>query len=450
MSNDKFIVSTPESREKAQKIKKYLILSFIVFSIFILSYALIDDDRQGMSVGPLFRGIEPVDAEDKRNDIIESRVNNLEFSFREIKGALAELKESIDKQKENNEKAINALRNDISSLPEKAADNTVPDYINPPLVKGRTGAASNDPKETQYKEDIYLPPPPDISREEIMAEDIVTSADPFIEEDAMPGENTSSVISIEETRATSSTRFNNTYKPAREKLVANPYAGFLPATTVIPVTLYTGLDAIASGAAKSNPEPVHFLITDNGFLPGEGRYRLTDCRGVATGYGDLSTTRAKLQASRIVCLDTIENKILEAEINGFISDSDSYLGMRGTVKNREGQIAGKAFAAAFVEGAATLIAATQTTTTTVGGAAIQSISPGQAARGGLASGTGKAAELLAERYIEQMKAISPTISIGLGRKANLHISEGVALEWKEYEGAYISEINPVETGDREQ
>jgi conjugal transfer pilus assembly protein TraB len=201
------------------------------------------------------------------------------------------------------------------------------------------------------------------------------------------------------------------------------------------------LDALASGAGRGNPEPVLFRIQDDAFLAGDARYRLSNCNGTAVGYGDLSTTRVKLQATRLVCVDLLENRLLEAEINGFITDSDGTLGMRGEVQNREGQIAGKALAASFAEGAAGILTAAGTTVSNANGVT-QTTSALEGFSNGFASGTSNAAAMLAERYIEQMEAISPSITVEKGRRATLHFTEGMKLIWKEYQGAYIEKITP--------
>lgn len=229
-----------------------------------------------------------------------------------------------------------------------------------------------------------------------------------------------------------------TVKKTYEK---NPMAGFIPATSSAPIVIFTGLDAIASGAAQGNPEPVLFRVQDHAFLAGDARYRMSNCNGTAVGYGDLSTTRVKLQATRLVCVDLIENRLLESEINAFITDSDGTLGMRGEVQNREGQIAGKALAASFAEGAAGILTAAGTTVSNANGIT-QTTSVLDGFNNGFASGTSNAASMLAERYIEQMEAISPSITVEKGRRGVIHFLAGTKLEWKEYQGAYVEKITP--------
>jgi len=226
---------------------------------------------------------------------------------------------------------------------------------------------------------------------------------------------------------------------ASKKYVKNPMAGFIPSTASAPIVLFTGLDAVASGAAQGNPEPVLFRVLDHAFLAGDARYRLSNCNGTAVGFGDLSTTRVKLQATRIVCVDQVHNRLLEAKINGFVTDSDGTLGMRGKLQNREGQLAGKALAASFAEGAANILSSAGTVVSTASGLA-QTVSVADNLQNGIAGGTGNAASMLAQRYIEQMEAISPSITVEKGRRAVLHFLAGTKLEWKEYQGAYVEEI----------
>lgn len=444
----KFQVNTPEGREKIHKYKVYILWTCIFATVILLAWAF-GEEPTDFKKAAKYKGIGPVDTEETRNEAFTSRLNQQQKQLEDLEALIKLANEQAILREENLIKRLNGqVQNSLNSNAE-AFDAKIKDlkssYVSPP-IKGGSQKNENKLENVPFGNDTSIPPPPSITREIIETDRNEFQPSPF-SSDAPKVNSQSAILSASDNDVTSSTKLVNDKVPVEERWVKNELAGTIPATSTIPITIYTGVDAIASAEAQATPVPVHFLMTDNAWLPANARYRVGNCHGVATTRADLSTTRVGMRSTRIVCLDVINNKMIESELSGFITDSDSIFGMRGTVNNREGQIAGKAFAAAFIEGAAKLVAASSTTTTTVGGAALQSINANEALRGGVGAGTGRAAEILAERYIKQMEQIAPTIMVDAGRKGNLHISVGKQLVWKDYTGAYKTEFTPISSDE---
>lgn len=443
----RLVTDTPQERQKKQKLKLIGVSLFALLLIISLASALFDSGEVNFITKAEYVGVGATSSEDQRNETFARKLQEAEKERVELNkklDSLLPLVELLKKQAEEGEERASKANNEDGKS----------GYISPPVKSGNKEGEAEIVSNKEIEEilndggDIKVVEPPKILRKSLSNNN--TRDNPFAgkrKESTARKDNSSAVLSLVDSTPTSSKRMTNDVLSVKEKYIKNEMAGFLPATSAVPIVVYTGLDAKAGGGSTGEPEPVHFRFQDDAVLPGNSSYRLVGCRGVAVGTGDLSSVRVKLKASRIVCIDVLEDKILETQINGFVTDSDGTLGFRGKLNNREGNIAAKAFAATFIEGAAQLIQSANTTTQNLGGSTVSSIDGGSALQYGIAGGSGNAAKILSERYIEQMEAISPTIGIGKGRRGTLHISEGTELEWRPYSGAYRKQITPISKGD---
>jgi conjugal transfer pilus assembly protein TraB len=442
--SDQVSLATPDTEAKKKKLIAIGIIAFVILTVLIV--AVTTKKKPNRVYKPTWTPAEAVDTTnmvltklqgrmdqlDKKNNEVEKRLELSEKHAKEQQKVIEGYEKKVSDLEENGGKSEASLETNILGK-DAPAGSKFQQYVLPPLDDG-SAIVKKVP-----------PAPPGVTR--INATKVVSKGNKKYDFNKLTATSAGggSLILDGSNKDGEAFILTNSSTPFRRRLIKNPMAGMIPATASVPIVLITGLDAIASGAAKGNPEPVHFRIQGNAFLPGDAKYRLTGCHGQAVGYGDLSTTRAKLLATKIVCVDTATNSLLESVIEGFIADSDGTIGMRGVLRNREGQIAAKAFAAAFAEGAANILAASNLTTTTLGNVTSQSTSTSNALRSGIAGGTSKASDMLAERYIEQMEAIAPSIEITMGRKGTLHFTNGKKLEWKVYQGAYTEVITPEST-----
>src|SRR5690554_46036 len=214
---------------------------------------------------------------------------------------------------------------------------------------------------------------------------------------------------------------------------------YLPAGSFVRGTLITGADFGAGKKTQSNPQPVLIRLQADATLPGKAAYKLKDCFAIASGYGELSSERAYIQASRLSCVQEGTGKVLEAPILGFLADSDGKLGMRGELQRRSGMLLGKALLAGFADGASKIMTTTAQNAqqTVTGSGVVTSIDPkniGEAAGwGGLSS----AMEKLADQYIKEADSIFPVIEVESGRNITIIFQSGQELKW----------IEPMEEGD---
>lgn len=232
--------------------------------------------------------------------------------------------------------------------------------------------------------------------------------------------------------------------------VKNDYAGYLPTGSFAPVVLLSGLDAAASAQTRANPQPVLMRVQANATTPGEASYAMNTCVIIGSAYGDMSSERAYIRLTRLSCVDPRNGNVIESEISGYVTDSDGFLGLRGKLVRRNGQLLAKAilsgFASALGDVASVVSRENARTITSVGGVGAETnsinLDAGTIAKAGAFGGAADAADMIAEYYLQQAQSIFPVISIPPGRKGTVVITEGTTLRWHSTRGQYIKKIVP--------
>lgn len=231
---------------------------------------------------------------------------------------------------------------------------------------------------------------------------------------------------------------------AKVRYSKNASAGVLPVGSFASVSLLNGLDAGTSSATQSNPLPVLMNITDQAVLPGSAKYRLKSCFILGTAYGDLSAERVYGRISRISCVDKRDRLVLNAEVQGYLVDSDGKLGMRGLISDRQGARLGKALLAGFAQGLAGALGTSQGTVLSnlTSGDVTNSVNGSAALRASGLSGAQTAASQLAEFYLKEAQNIFPVISVDVGRTGTVVFTSPVKLDWADGESQFVQQVTP--------
>lgn len=206
-------------------------------------------------------------------------------------------------------------------------------------------------------------------------------------------------------------------------------SGYLPMGSFAEIVLMTGLDAGASTGARANPQPVLFRFQDSAFLPGEAKYRLESCMGLGSSYGDASSERAYIQMNRISCFDSETESVVESSITGYLVDSDGNLGFRGKLERRSGSLMAAAILAGFTQGLSQVFMRQGANEMTSAFGTTYSVNPGSAASSSLFSGSSRAAEMVAQKYLQEANSIFPIIEVQAGRKGHMVLQKGQRLKW---------------------
>jgi conjugal transfer pilus assembly protein TraB len=200
----------------------------------------------------------------------------------------------------------------------------------------------------------------------------------------------------------------------------------LPTGMFTSAVLLNGLDAPTGGLAKTNPIPVLLNLVNGGKLPNRFRSRVKSCFVTGAGYGDLSSERAYIRLEKLSCVMKDE-KIVDADIDGYVTGEDGKVGLRGTVVSKQGQMIARALFAGLASGLGQSIAQSYSTVSTSPLGAVQTVNPSEVAQVGVATGVGKALEKIADFYIARANELYPVIEVDSNRRGDVVLTKKVAL-----------------------
>jgi conjugal transfer pilus assembly protein TraB len=262
------------------------------------------------------------------------------------------------------------------------------------------------------------------------------------------GSHNAGAIIIKPTTKSQWAQEQETVKNTKVTWKENKYAGYLVDGAFAEVNTLHGLDAGTSDYTRTNPQPIFFRVNKDAILPGGSKYSMKECFVFGVGYGDLSSERVYIQSSKLSCVRKSDKKLLTSPLDGYVVDSDGVLGMRGRVISRKGALLYKSLLAGFAEGAAQILAASNTTqiVAPATGTITSAIDLDKAMETGLYNGVGVAAKRLADVYIKEAEQIFPVINLPPGRKATFVVKQGVQLKWESYDDEYIASASPPTSG----
>ena len=120
--------------------------------------------------------------------------------------------------------------------------------------------------------------------------------------------------------------------------------------------------------------------------------------------------------------------MIDTPVKGFVTDSDSKVGLSGRVVSRMGAATARAIVAGLFEGAGDALKASATTTSTSALGSTATIDSSQVGKSALGSGLSQGAQTLSDFYLDLVKQSTPVIEVGAAKKITVIISEGKELE----------------------
>ena len=212
-------------------------------------------------------------------------------------------------------------------------------------------------------------------------------------------------------------------------LIAFPVKGdaktegvMLPAGSYVKAKILTGVEV-----PEGKTYPVLMVLDFSYVAPNDHKIDLSGCFMIAKAEGDLSTERVQMQATKMSCVSK-KGKMFEREVNGFIADDkDGSFAMKGQVNSKQGRVATMAFLASVVDGVGKAVQAAQTSQSTNALGGGSSVLTGDAGKYAVAGGASNAASMVAQWYLQQAQALSPTVSVGSGRDVWIVMKDKVNL-----------------------
>jgi conjugal transfer pilus assembly protein TraB len=198
--------------------------------------------------------------------------------------------------------------------------------------------------------------------------------------------------------------------------------------------LLTGFDASTSGKGNNNPEPLLLRIQTPAVLPNDIKANLAGCFVIAEAVGRLDKERADVRLVSLSCLSNEGKAIIDTQVKGFVTDSDSKVGLSGRVVSRMGAATARTIVAGLFGGMGDMLKSSATTQATSALGTTTTIDSGQVAKYSIGGGLSDGATSLHNFYLSLAKQATPVIEVGASKKITVVISEGKELEIRETEG----------------
>jgi len=199
--------------------------------------------------------------------------------------------------------------------------------------------------------------------------------------------------------------------------------------------LLTGIDALASRDATSNPEPLIARVQAPAVLPNDVKANLSGCFVIGNATGSLAKERVEVQLVSLSCVDFDERSVVDQPIKGFFVDTDGKKGLSGRVVTRAGAALARSFIAGTISGMSQSVENTFGDTSVSALGTVRSLDAGDAAKSGIAGGLSKSSDKLTDFYLDLARQAGPIVEVGAAKDVVVVIQEGVALEIKPTAGS---------------
>ena len=194
--------------------------------------------------------------------------------------------------------------------------------------------------------------------------------------------------------------------------------------------LLTGIDALASRDATSNPEPLIARVQAPAVLPNDVKANLAGCFVIGNATGSLAKERVEVQLISLSCVDFDERSVIDQPIKGFFVDTDGKKGLSGKVVTRAGAALARSFIAGTIAGVSQSVETTFGNTSTSALGTVRSLDAGDALKTGVAGGLSKSSDKLTDFYLDLARQAGPIVEVGAAKDVVVVIQEGLALEIK--------------------
>ncbi len=174
----------------------------------------------------------------------------------------------------------------------------------------------------------------------------------------------------------------------------------------------TGFDASTSGKGPNNPEPLLLRIQTPAVLPNDIKANLAGCFVTAEAVGRLDKERADVRLVSLSCLSNEGKAIIDTQVKGFVTDSDSKVGLSGRVVSRMGATTARTIVAGFFGGMGDMLKATATTQSTSALCSTTTVDSSNIAKYGIGGGLSEGAANLHDFYLSLAKQTTPVIEVG--------------------------------------
>lgn len=202
---------------------------------------------------------------------------------------------------------------------------------------------------------------------------------------------------------------------------------FLPAGAILSGVVLAGFDAPTSRQARRDPLPALIRLNDLAILPNRFKADVRECFLLVSGFGDLSSERSYMRGETFSCVLN-DGTVVQEKIQAYASGEDGKAGIRGRLVTKQGQFVARALVVGLMQGVAEAFSNTRGVQIGVSGGGGFSFEGAQDNLGsGLARGSGRALDRIAQFYLDQAGDVFPVIEISAGRRVDVILTAGATL-----------------------
>jgi len=218
------------------------------------------------------------------------------------------------------------------------------------------------------------------------------------------------------------------FKKYNETPAKKPQQKFYMPPSFFEAKLLTGIDAMTSKNAKSDPEQVFLMITAPAVLPNHIKQNLKGCFVVANANGNLAKERVQLQVVNLSCVSADGTAVIDQDVLGFVSDKDGKRDLAGNVvaKNATKMALLMVASAVGAIGDNITLNSIQQDQTALGTSTVVDTSKIGSRVGGAA--LKESSEDYKDIIIEYVRQSAPVVEVGAMKDATVFIQKGVWLK----------------------
>ena len=213
----------------------------------------------------------------------------------------------------------------------------------------------------------------------------------------------------------------------------SPHTVYLVSGSILSGVLINGLDAPTGNRAKKDPMPALVRVKHDAILPNRYRSDVKECFIIVGATGDLSTERAFMRGEKLSCVRN-DGRLIEITVDAYAVGEDGKVGLRGRLVSRNGALVAKGALAAFAQSLSDIFRPVRVqafNTRPDDDQLFQAPDTSEALEASGYAGVGGAMGELADYYVDLADQIVPFIEVDAGRKIDLILLEGAALEIRE-------------------
>ncbi|MBO7082193.1 MAG: TraB/VirB10 family protein [Neisseriaceae bacterium] len=222
---------------------------------------------------------------------------------------------------------------------------------------------------------------------------------------------------------------------------------YLPVGSTISFVSVAGMNAptnaIATGASGSGDlMPTLLRIRGKAILPNKNEFNLQDCVVVAVGYGQMADERAILRTEKMSCIDS-NGQTTEVALKGTVFGEDGKPGLRGRLVSKNGEVIAQMVKIGAIQTLGNMLVAAagnydfkngrstgnnNGVTVNTGNNGSSNMANAIAQQG--ASGINDTFQRIAGIYEQYAQQTFPVIEVNPGRKGEIVLTEGIAIDYK--------------------